>query len=238
MKLVGMFFAVLVLLPIVLYINQFGFGVWCLVFGVWTDHSKWAEMGSFFGGVLGPIITVISVTFLYVQLKEHQKQQQYTLDTLKLQKIESDIAFFSSIVKSELERKIPTMNNRVLSDILSHHAAEVCSVHTSYQGNKDPDLIIKEFGKRSFDFLICYESLFASWNAINAQLHSLIKLDLSLGMENYKSQRARVFASLDSILCTHLDTISMSLDQKFAPHFRPTFEHVRHEVQQSLAERT
>ncbi|WP_372763232.1 hypothetical protein [Pseudoalteromonas sp.] len=223
MKLVGSIFIAIVLLPVALYINQFGFGTW-------VEHTKWAEMGSFFGGILGPIITVISVTFLYKQLKEHQKQQQYALDSLKLQKIESDIAFFSSIVKKELDRIIPTMDNRVLSDVLSHHAAEVCAVHTQYQGEEDPDLIIKEFGRRSFDFLICYESLFASWNAINAQLHALHKLDLALEIESYKSQRARVFASLDSIMCTHLDTISMTLDLNYQPHFRPSFEDVRNKT--------
>ena len=99
-KIVSALLIVLILMPIFLYIYQFGFGFW-------ADHAKWAEMGSFFGGILGPAITVISVGFLYVQLKAHQKQQQYTLDALKLQKIESDIVFFIATVKTELAREIP-----------------------------------------------------------------------------------------------------------------------------------
>ncbi len=227
MKIIGALFVVLILLPVALYIYQFGIGVW-------QEHTKWAEMGSFFGGTLGPIITVISVTFLYVQLQAHQKQQQQALDTLKLQKLESDISFFASVVKSELNREIPKMDNRLLSEVLSHHAAEFCSVHTSYRGDEDPDLIIKKFGQRSFDFLICYESLFASWSAINAHLHSLSELDISLKIDNYKSQRARVLTTLDSYMCSHLDTISMTLDQSYKPHFRSTFEVSRNEVQNSL----
>ena len=218
-------------MPIFLYIHQFGFGLW-------TEHSKWAEMGSFFGGVLGPAITVISVGFLYIQLKAHQKQQQYTLDVLKLQKIESDIVFFISTVKTELAREIPTMNDRVLSEILSHHAAEFCSVHTNYQGEKNPDLAIEDFSRRSFDFLICYESLFASWNALNAHLYTLNDLDLTLNMDSYKSQKARIFTSLDSFICAHLDTISMLLDPKYVPHFRPSFEIARDQVQAQFKQRT
>ncbi|OOE83212.1 hypothetical protein BZG73_11975 [Salinivibrio siamensis] len=218
-------------IPVSLYMSQFGLGLW-------DDHTKWAEMGSFFGGVLGPVVTIISVGFLYVQLKAHQKQQQYTFDTLKLQKIESDISFFASVVKSELEREIETMDSKTLQSVLSHHAAEFCSVHTYYQGDEDPNLIVKEFGRRSFDFLICYESLFASWSAINAHLHSLKTIDDSLGMDNYKSQRARVFTILDSYICSHLDTIVMTLEQDFKPHFRPSFEESREKVQTSIEKRT
>jgi len=227
LRILGFTFFLALLIPIWLYISQFGIGLW-------SDHTKWAEMGSFFGGILGPIVTVISVSFLYAQIKAHQKQQQYTLDTLKLQKIESDISFFASVVKSELEREISTMGGKTLNSILSHHAAEFCSVYTRYQGNEDPNLIIKKFGRRSFDFLVCYESLFASWRAINAHLHSLKVLDEFLGMENYKSQLARVFTTLDSYICSHLDTISMTLEQEFKPHFRPSFEESRAKVQASM----
>lgn len=221
----------LVLVPIFFYINTFGFGLW-------NEHTKWAELGSFFGGVLGPIITVISVGFLFIQLKTNNKQQQHTIDTLKLQKVEADIAFFLPIVKADLARKIPTMDNKVLSESLSFHAAEFCSVHTHYQGNDNPDLIVKEFGKRSFDFLICYEGLFASWLTINSHLHTLKELDFTLNMDSYKSQRARVFTSLDSVICSHMDTISMLLDKEFMPHFRCSFESARDEVQSSLKQRT
>ncbi|OOE64670.1 hypothetical protein [Salinivibrio kushneri] len=227
MRILGVTFFFSLLIPIYLYVSQFGIGLW-------DDHTKWAEMGSFFGGILGPIITVISVSFLYFQLRDHQKQQQYTLDTLKLQKIEYDIEFFTSVVKSELKREVSTMGDRTLSRILSVHAAEFCSAHTHYQGNEDPDLIIKEFGRRSHDFLVCYESLFASWRAINAHLHWLKVLDELLGIESYKSQVARVYTTLDSHICSHLDTISMTLQQEFEPHFRPSFEDSRAKVQATM----
>ena len=231
MRILALTSALLVFTPIFLYIKVFGFGFW-------DEHTKWAELGSFFGGVLGPIITVISVGFLFLQLRANNKQQQHTIDTLKLQKIEADIAFFLPIVRTELSREIPTMNNKVLSESMAHHAAEFCHVHTHYQGDENPELIVKDFGKRSFDFLICYEGLFASWLAINSHLNTLKQLDSTLNMDNYKSQRARVFTSLDSAICSHMDTISMLLDNDFQPHFRDSFESARNEVQSNLKQRT
>jgi hypothetical protein len=217
----------MILLPIALYTYQFGIGLW-------ADHTKWAEFGGFFGGVLGPIVTITSVALLYIQLQAHQKQQQYSLDTLKLQKLESDISYFLNLIKPELAREISTMNNQTLNEILSSHAAEFCSVHTHYQGDADPQLIINEFAHRSFDYLLCFESLFASWHAINSHLHSIKKLDIALDMDNYQSQKARVFTTLDSYICSHLDTISMTINQNYIPHFRSSFQEARDEVQNQL----
>jgi hypothetical protein len=38
-----------------LYINTFGFGLW-------KNHTKWAEMGNFFGGILGPFFSLIGLS--------------------------------------------------------------------------------------------------------------------------------------------------------------------------------
>ncbi|SGZ04332.1 Putative uncharacterized protein [Moritella viscosa] len=39
--------------------------------------------------------------------------------------------------------------------------------------------------------------------AINSHLHTLPELDLSLRMDSYKSQKARVFTTIDSFMCSH-----------------------------------
>lgn len=48
--------------PIGLYIDKFGFGYW-------GEHQKWAEFGSYIGGVVTPILTLITIVFLLLQLK-------------------------------------------------------------------------------------------------------------------------------------------------------------------------
>ncbi|PKG80057.1 hypothetical protein CXF80_18110 [Shewanella sp. Actino-trap-3] len=61
--------SIALILPITLYIYKFGFGLW-------DKHSDWALMGSYFGGVVGPIITSISIVFLGYQLREQLIQRK------------------------------------------------------------------------------------------------------------------------------------------------------------------
>ncbi|EHR0803111.1 hypothetical protein KS868_004427 [Vibrio parahaemolyticus] len=49
-------------LPIALYVYKFGIGLW-------DSHADWAVMGSYFGGVLGPLITGVSLLFLGFQIR-------------------------------------------------------------------------------------------------------------------------------------------------------------------------
>ncbi|EJL6467360.1 hypothetical protein ACHELS_004227 [Vibrio vulnificus] len=51
----------LIATPIYLYSYQFGFGLW-------SSHSRWGELGSFFGGVFGPIFSFISIVILSLTL--------------------------------------------------------------------------------------------------------------------------------------------------------------------------
>ncbi|EOG7766892.1 hypothetical protein ACLIOJ_004884, partial [Vibrio parahaemolyticus] len=37
-------------------------------FGLWSSHSRWGELGSFFGGVFGPIFSFISIVILSLTL--------------------------------------------------------------------------------------------------------------------------------------------------------------------------
>ncbi len=48
--------------PIIAYFCRFGVGFW-------SEHEEWAHLGSFFGGVLGPMVTLLSVVYLSLQLK-------------------------------------------------------------------------------------------------------------------------------------------------------------------------
>ncbi len=56
-------------LVIAVYVSKFGFGLW-------NEHSKWAELGSFFGGVLGPILAFTSLLYLAFQVEMQWKESQ------------------------------------------------------------------------------------------------------------------------------------------------------------------
>jgi uncharacterized membrane protein len=61
--------SVIIALPIALYIDKFGFGYW-------EKHQNWAEMGSYFGGIITPILTFISIILILLQLKSVNKGLQ------------------------------------------------------------------------------------------------------------------------------------------------------------------
>ncbi|MGR5065708.1 hypothetical protein [Photobacterium sp. DNB22_13_2] len=51
---------IVIISPIALYTMAFGIGIW-------SEHSKWSEFGSFFGGVFSPIIASLALVILYLQ---------------------------------------------------------------------------------------------------------------------------------------------------------------------------
>lgn len=83
------------LLPVVLYIYKFGIGLW-------DESSKWAELGTFFGGVLGPLLSFFSVILLlmtvYLTGKSLTKSQEnFTLQLHSIKKQDFDSLFFNQL---------------------------------------------------------------------------------------------------------------------------------------------
>ncbi|WP_444886691.1 hypothetical protein [Microbulbifer sp. JMSA008] len=87
--------AMLVLLGVAtsvfLYFYKFGLGLW-------DDHSKWGELGSFFGGVIGPLLAAASVIYLAQQVRLQKEKEE-------LQFREKQINKFTDIIHAELEKE-------------------------------------------------------------------------------------------------------------------------------------
>lgn len=83
----GFLFAICVT-PVFLYVHKFGFGLW-------EKNEDWAYLGSFFGGVLGPAFTLMSVVLLVLTLKETQQANYAQLELAKKQYF--DNYFFNSM---------------------------------------------------------------------------------------------------------------------------------------------
>ncbi|MGY3687139.1 hypothetical protein ACXAAV_10745 [Vibrio coralliilyticus] len=89
--------AILCLLIVIsTYAYQFGFGFW-------SEHTKWAELGSFFGGTLGPIFAFFSLLYLAFQVEMQWKES-------KAARIESEVNNRENYMSMNLQILIPKLN--------------------------------------------------------------------------------------------------------------------------------
>ena len=70
------FLGIILFILIVLYISKFGFGLW-------SKHEDWARLGDFFGGVLNPIIALVSLVLLLSTLKQNEKALSQNKEALE-----------------------------------------------------------------------------------------------------------------------------------------------------------
>ncbi|TCW22127.1 hypothetical protein [Vibrio crassostreae] len=74
--------------PIIFYVYQFGVGFW-------RNNEDWAYLGTYLGGVLGPILTFASVILLLLTLKETRSANKEQLKLLRKQQFDS--SFFNTM---------------------------------------------------------------------------------------------------------------------------------------------
>ena len=82
--------------PAILYLNQFGFGLW-------EKHEDWAFLGAFFGGVLGPLFTFITVLLLIMTLRETKKANKTQLEIANKQYFDSILFNSITAIKQSIE---------------------------------------------------------------------------------------------------------------------------------------
>ncbi len=85
-------------IPPIFYLCQFGFGLW-------DKNEDWAHLGSFFGGVLGPAFTFMSVLLLVETLEETRKSNKKQLALVHKQHF--DNLFFNSLTAIKMSLKSP-----------------------------------------------------------------------------------------------------------------------------------
>ena len=74
-------FTLIALLPLIEYKSMFDEGL-----GLSNDHGTWSQFGTFFGGVVGTILSYISVMFLVISLRQQNTALRYQMDELKIQR--------------------------------------------------------------------------------------------------------------------------------------------------------
>ena len=84
--------------PVVLYGYQFGIGLW-------SEHSKWAELGSFLSGVYSPVIALFAFIVLLVQASWQSKINKYQYDISYISANRDVIDYYIEKMEQYLEKK-------------------------------------------------------------------------------------------------------------------------------------
>lgn len=99
---------VLILLPVISYIYVFGLGFW-------STSTEWAELGGFFGGVLGPILSFISILILWLSFKQSANDSLSQVNALENQVKYIALTSFDSTFYSAL--KLISVQSQKKSDV-------------------------------------------------------------------------------------------------------------------------
>lgn len=160
----------LVVLPIVFYVSKFGIGLW-------SDHEDWARMGSYFGGVMGPIVTSISIVFLGYQIREQFLEKRESRILAICEECESDIKEYAEKIRNHL---LLEENQVALDEVLRRNKATVEG------GNPEEGKeIIREFIANNLE-------LSSMWVQIDASMRTLSNLN----RRKLKRMNAYLFSKL------------------------------------------
>ena len=171
-------------LPIFLYINQFGLGVW-------DKHEDWARMGSYFGGVVGPIITTISLLFLGWQIGVQTKQRR-----------EENILHVCAECETDINHYLP----KIIKFISTIEKLDSMKLVLA----KNKDLVERGKQEEAIKMVKAYiESelaIYSMWFHIDACLRNL----QARKMYKFKRMRTRLFSEIDIEFITYLEGIRMA----------------------------
>lgn len=173
-------------LPIILYINQFGIGVW-------DKHEDWARMGSYFGGIIGPITTTISLLFLGWQISLQTKQRKEEITLHVCSECENDINNYLPKITEFVGR---VENLDAIKSVLAENKKLV------ENGRQDEAIeVVQEYVSR--ELAIC-----SMWFHIDACLRTLQKSK----MYKFKRMRTLIFSQIQIEFITYLEGIRMALN--------------------------
>ncbi|PAJ71753.1 hypothetical protein CJF42_24990 [Pseudoalteromonas sp. NBT06-2] len=178
-----------------IYYYQFGIGFW-------SDHTKWAELGSFFGGILGPIFAFFTLLYLAFQVEMQWKES-------KAARIESEVNNRENYISTNLQILMPKLS-AIDSSKNAPMAEIILRMHRDENLDKDNLQLIKLGLSARAETLVV-------WVNIAAALSYLKAVD-----ENrYLNQLTIVTVQIGQELCSALDrVVRLATDINFEHHFQ------------------
>lgn len=112
--------------------------IWWLVLGVYSggsislNNSDWGAFGSFVGGVLSPLFSLVSIIFLYLSIRKNNENHQDQLDLLKAHNRREQLVKLIDIYNSKLDEPV----GRQFDSILCKSKSSGCKVNVYTDGSK------------------------------------------------------------------------------------------------------
>lgn len=182
---------IVIALPIATYLYQFGFGIW-------SSHEDWGIMGSYFGGILGPIITSISLAFLAVQIRAQTNQRSEEAALHVCSECESDITSYIPKVKEFIQN---SENSEKIEQVLSERKRRIEAGDTEGAVSAVRAYVNENFAAVSM------------WVQIDASLRTMQRLK----MYKFKRMRTLLFSEIDIEHLVLLDSIREGITAKGEP---------------------
>jgi len=146
--------------PIVMYSAKFGFGFW-------DEHKEWANLGAFFGGVLGPITMLFSVMYLSYQIKEQVRNNELTEKNRKIESLNSEIKEYQNQILEVFKK--PGFTEKIKKE------------HNELYQFED-----KEKQEKSKELKMKYQDLFSNFIMLEFCLGDLLMLDKKAAHESHR----------------------------------------------------
>lgn len=112
-RVLGLTTLIILISPVIFYVLTFGGEIS-------TSHARWAEMGTFFGGIYTPItaiVTIFTLLVLVVQVKSQLEFNKHSFDHAYLSNARSQLHFYIEQLDNAL-KKHESISNTPLSHAL------------------------------------------------------------------------------------------------------------------------
>ncbi|WP_045859853.1 hypothetical protein [Teredinibacter purpureus] len=183
--------------PVALYGYQFGIGLW-------SEHTKWAEFGSFFSGVYSPVVALFAFVVLLVQAGWQSKINKYQYDTSYISANRDDIAYYIEKMEQYLEKK--DEQGASLSQQLVQH----------YYTKSEVDLL-QERDHISNYITAFHPKIFGIWNALYPILNAMGSNDEFPYRHNYLGSIQKIETILTLPVCVAIDKVYFCINRKVNP---------------------
>ncbi|MEZ8852862.1 hypothetical protein AB6E22_17340 [Vibrio cyclitrophicus] len=181
--------SVILVLPMVAYIYQFGIGFW-------QSPSEWSYLGGYIGGIYTPILALLTLTVLCVQIYLQVLQHRQHMVSLQ----EKELSDYLNQLNMELDKKIEddlTLRQILLNVLNDKNVDDISSMNLS--------LI--------FSLNQNHHKLYSIWCGVRACLkdienHSKIKHYES---SHYSVQKNKIIAYMSPQVCSSLDKFNYAM---------------------------